>query len=54
MALQWNTLAKITAITGVAPDEVAGTDFESARTAIIDAYVARGLPQSGRNMAAIF
>jgi len=54
IALQWNTLAKITAITGVAPDEVATADFESARTAIIDAYVARGLPQSGRNMAAIF
>jgi site-specific recombinase XerD len=53
-ALQWNTLAKITAITATPPEQVATTEFEIARTAIIDAYVARGMPQSGRNMASIF
>lgn len=54
IALQWNTLAKITAITGVAPRDVADAEFEFARAAIIAAYVARGRPLSGRNMAAIF
>jgi integrase/recombinase XerD len=54
IGLQWNTLAKITAITATPPDQVATTEFELARTAIIDAYVGRGLPSSGRNMASIF
>ncbi len=53
-ALQWNTLAKITAVTATPPEQVGTSEFEAARTAIIDAYVARGLPSSGRNMAAIF
>ena len=54
IALQWNTLVKITAVTGTPPDEVGTAEFASARGAIVDAYVERGLPQSGRNMSAIF
>ena len=54
IALQWNTLAKITAISGTPPDQVGPAEFETARTAIVDAYIARGLPRSGRNMASIF
>ena len=54
VSLQWNTLVKITAITGVAPQRVHAPDFEDARTALIDAYNARGMPCSGRNIAAIF
>jgi len=53
-ALQWNTLAKITAVTAIPPEQVGSSQFEAARAAIIDAYVARGLPSSGRNMASIF
>jgi len=53
-ALQWNTLAKITAVTAIPPEQVGPSEFEAARAAIIDAYVARGLPSSGRNMASIF
>jgi integrase/recombinase XerD len=52
--MQWNTLAKITAITGTPPDEVGEQEFEFARAAITGAYEARGLPSSGRNMASIF
>jgi integrase/recombinase XerD len=54
VALQWNALAMITAVTGTAPEEVGNQQFELGSTAIIDAYVARGKPESGRNMAAIF
>jgi hypothetical protein len=48
VSLQWSTLAKITALTGAPPDEVGDTEFEHARSAIIDAFVARGQPSSGR------
>jgi site-specific recombinase XerD len=54
VALQWNALAMITAVSGVAPDEVGDHHFERGSTAIVDAYTARGLPASGRNMASIF
>jgi integrase/recombinase XerD len=54
VALQWNALAMITAVTGTAPDEVGDQQFELGSAAIIDAYVARGKPESGRNMASIF
>jgi integrase/recombinase XerD len=54
VALQWNTLAKVTALTGVAPDRVGTAEFEYARRAIVDAYIGRGLPSSGRNIASIF
>lgn len=53
-ALQWNTLAKVTAMTGTAPDQITEREFERARTAIIDAYVARGMRASGRNITAVF
>lgn len=53
ISLQWNTLAKVTAITGVPLQRVDTVTFESARSALIDAYTARGLPSSGRNMASI-
>ena len=52
--LHWNALAKVAATTGVAPDRVGDREFELARTAIVDAYVARGMPASGRNIASIF
>jgi integrase/recombinase XerD len=52
--LQWNVLAKVTAVTGLSPDRVGDREFELARTAIVDAYTARNLPTSGRNMAAVF
>jgi len=54
VALQWNTLAKVTALTGIAPDRVGTVEFEYTRAAIIDAYHARGRPSSGRHIAAIF
>src|SRR5512132_3727798 len=54
IGLQWNTLAKITAITATPANQVGTAEFESARTAITKAYVERGLPSSGRNMASIF
>ena len=54
IGLQWNTLAKITATTGVAPNQITEREFELARTALIDAYAARGMRASGRNMASIF
>jgi site-specific recombinase XerD len=54
VALQWNTLAKVTALTGVAPERVGTAEFEYTRRAVIDAYLARGLPSSGRNIASIF
>ena len=53
-ALQWNTLAKVTAMTGTAPDQITEREFERSRTAIIDAYVARGMRASGRNITAVF
>jgi len=52
--LQWNTLAKVTAATGVPPDDVGDREFDLASAAIVAAYVARGMPESGRNMASIF
>jgi len=54
IALQWNALAMITAVTGIAADEVGDEPFELGSTGIVDAYVARGMPASGRNMASIF
>ena len=54
ITLQWNTLMKITAITGTPPDQVGTAEFDTARDAIVGAYTNRGLPQSGRNMSAIF
>jgi site-specific recombinase XerD len=54
ISLQWNTLAKVTAITATPSDHVGPEQFELARWAIITAYVTRGLPNSGRNMASVF
>jgi integrase/recombinase XerD len=54
VALQWNTLAKVTAMTGTAPDQITEREFERARTALVDAYVARGLRASGRNITSVF
>ena len=54
IALQWNTLAKITAVTGTPAERIDTAEFDAARTAIINAYLTRGMPHSGRNMAAIF
>jgi integrase/recombinase XerD len=54
ISIQWNALVKVTALTGVAPDHVGQHEFEWARAAIIDAYRARDLPESGRGMASHF
>ena len=53
-AMQWNTLAKITAITGAAPRAVRDDEFARARTAMTDVYAGRDKPSSGRTMAALF
>ncbi len=54
ISLQWNTLAKVTAVIGTPAQQIDTAAFEAARTAIIDAYIARGMPNSGRNLASIF
>ncbi len=54
VSLQWNTLAKVTAVTGTPAQQIDTAAIEAARTAIIDAYIARSMPNSGRNMASIF
>ena len=53
-SLQWNALAKVTAVTGTPAQQIDTTAFQAARAAITGAYVARGTPSSGRNMASIF
>jgi site-specific recombinase XerD len=53
VTLQWNALAKVTAITGAAPDQVRDEEFTVASRAILGAYASRGRPESGRNMASI-
>jgi integrase/recombinase XerD len=52
--IQWNSLAMITAITGVPADRIGEAEFGIASQAVIDAYVARNKPESGRNMASVF
>ncbi len=54
VALQWNALMKVAAVTGISPDQLRDSDFETARKAILAAYGNRGKPSSGRNMAAVF
>jgi integrase/recombinase XerD len=54
ISLQWSTLAKITALTGVAPDRIGDAEFTAARQAVIDAYIVHDTPSAGRNMAAVF
>lgn len=54
VALQWSTLAKITAVTGAAAEAVTAADFESARTQFVEAFEHRGTPAAGRNIASIF
>ena len=53
-AAQWNTLAKVTALTGVPPGQVTDREFLQARTSLLDAYRDRGMQESGRNLAAVF
>jgi integrase/recombinase XerD len=53
VAAQWNVLAKITAITGVSPEQVRDLQFVAARAALLQAYRDRGMAASGRNLAAI-
>jgi integrase/recombinase XerD len=54
VAVQWNALLKVTALTGTPADQIGEREFGAARTAIIAAYAARRLPQSGRGTAAHF
>ncbi|MGH3863392.1 tyrosine-type recombinase/integrase [Actinokineospora sp.] len=54
IALQWSTLAKVTAVTGTAAEAVTGADFELARVQFLDAFERRGTPSAGRNIASIF
>ena len=41
-------------MTGTVPDQITEREFERARTALIDANVARGLRASGRNITSVF
>ena len=54
VSLQWSTLAKVAALTGAAPDQIRDHEFEQARDAVIDAYVAHGSPEAGRSITAAF
>ena len=54
VALQWSTLAKITAVTGTAAQAVTAVDVELARAQFLDAFEQRGTPAAGRNIASIF
>ena len=54
VALQWNTLAKVTALTGVAPDRVGTAEFEHTRRASSTPTTPVGYRSSGRNIASIF
>jgi integrase/recombinase XerD len=54
VSIQWNALVKVTALTGTPPDRVGDADFIAARAAIVAAYRARDLPESGRGMASHF
>ena len=50
--LQWATLAKVTAVTGVLAEQIGTHEFEHAQAALVTAFAARGLPASGRNLTA--
>jgi enoyl-CoA hydratase/carnithine racemase len=50
--LQWATLAKVIAVTGVLAERIGTLEFEHAQTALVTAFAARGLPASGRNLTA--
>ena len=54
VSIQWNALVKVTALTGTPPDLVGDADFVAARSAIVPAYIAGDLPESGRGMASHF
>jgi integrase/recombinase XerD len=54
VSLQWNALTKVSAVIGTAPEQIRDRHFDAARDAIVDAYRTRGMPDSGRNMSAIF
>ena len=54
VSIQWNTLMKITAMTGTAPDRVGDEEFAAARTALLRCYRTRGQQASGRNLASVF
>jgi hypothetical protein len=54
ISAQWSTLAKVTALTGVAPDTISDAEFEAARSALLAAFSARAAPEAGRNLAASF
>lgn len=54
VAIQWNALLKVTAITGTPPERIGEREFSLARTATIEAYGRRSRPESGRGMASHF
>jgi integrase/recombinase XerD len=51
---QWNVLAKVTAMTATSPIQVGDAEFWPARAALLSAYQHRGMPEAGRNLAAVF
>lgn len=51
---QWSALTKIKALTGSPPTAIGVAEFERARTAILEAVVARGSRGAGRKIAAAF
>jgi integrase/recombinase XerD len=54
IALQWNALCKIAALSGVRPDEINTDRFFVARNELYASYTRRGKPEAGRNVRAIF
>ena len=48
VSLQWSTLAKVSALTGAAPDQVGDREFDQARDAVIAAYRTHASPEAGR------
>ena len=54
VSMQWAALARITAVTGVAPREIGDTEFEHARSVVTAAFVDHGTPSAGRTVAATY
>lgn len=53
-AIQWNALCKVAVLFGVTPDLVTEAMFHDTRRSLDEAYRLRGLPESGRNLRAVF
>lgn len=54
ISAQWSTLAKVTALSGVAPDAIGEVELERARLDLVAAFTTRATPEAGRGLAASF